>query len=110
MPKVKSWVDTNWPEIVKSTTSGGTLNGLDNTALINAVWPLIEKDIDALDVDALIQKQIKAKLADKNEAWIVDKANNSDTLKKAKNGLNMFDTVTFEPADPSAWRRNSAQC
>ena len=98
MPKVKSWVDTNWPEIVKSTTSGGTLNGLDNTALIDAVWPLIEQDINDLDVDALIQKQIKAKLADKNEAWIVDKANNSDTLKKAKNGLNMFDTVTFEPA------------
>lgn len=100
MPVVESWVDTNWTKIVNSTTSGGTLKGLDNTALINAVWPLIEQDIDALDVDALIQNQIKAKLAEKNidETWIVDKANNSDTLKKAKNGLNMFDTVTFEPA------------
>ena len=100
MPVVESWVDTNWTKIVSSTTSGGTLKGLDNTALINAVWPLIEQDIDALDVDALIQKQIKDKLDEKgiNEAWIVDKANNSDTLKKAKNGLNMFDTVTFEPA------------
>ena len=100
MPVVESWVDTNWTKIVSSTTSGGTLKGLDNTALINAVWPLIEKDIDALDVDALIQNQIKDKFAEKgiNEAWIVDKANNSDTLKKAKNGLNMFDTVTFEPA------------
>ena len=98
MPVVESWVDNNWTEIVKSTTSGGTLKGLKNDILINAVWPLIEEDIDALDVDALIQKQIKAKLADKDETWIVDKANNSDTLKKAKNGLNMFDTVTFEPA------------
>ena len=100
MPVVESWVDTNWTEIVKSTTSGGTLKGLDNTALINAVWPLIEQDINALDVNALIENQISEKLTEKkiNEAWIVDKANNSDTLKKAKNGLNMFDTVTFEPA------------
>ncbi len=101
MPKVESWVDTNWTKIVSSTTGGGTLTGLDNTLLINAVWPLIEKDIDALDVDALIQNQIEEKLAEKNKEnkdWIVDKANNSDTLKKAKNGLNMFDTVTFEPA------------
>lgn len=99
MPVVESWVDTNWTEIVKSTTRGGTLKGLNNDILINAVWPLIEKDIDALDVNALIENQISEKLTEKkiNEAWIVDKANNSDTLKKAKNGLNMFDTVTFEP-------------
>ena len=100
MPVVESWVDTNWTEIVKSTTSGGTLTGLDNTLLINAVWPLIEKDIDALNVDALIQKQIEDKLAEKNinEQWIVDKANNSDTLKKAQQILQGFKTVTFEPA------------
>lgn len=99
MPVVESWVDTNWTKIVSSTTSGGTLKGLDNTALINAVWPLIEKDIDALDVDALIQKQIEDKLAEKNinEQWIVDKANNSDTLKKAQQILQGFKTVTFEP-------------
>lgn len=101
LAEADKWVETNWTKIVTSTTSGGTLKGLDNTALINAVWPLIEKDIDALDVDALIQNQIEEKLAEKNKEnkdWIVDKANNSDTLKKAKNGLNMFDTVTFEPA------------
>lgn len=100
MPVVESWVDTNWTKITKSTTSGGTLTGLDNTLLINAVWPLIEKDIDALDVDALIQKQIKDKLAEKkiNEAWIVDKANNSGTLKDAKDIVKGFDAVTFEPA------------
>lgn len=101
LAEADKWVDTNWTKIVSSTTGGGTLKGLDNTALINAVWPLIEKDIDALDVDALIQNQIEEKLAEKNKEnkdWIVDKANNSDTLKKAKNGLNMFDTVTFEPA------------
>lgn len=101
MPVVESWVDTNWKKIVTSTTSGGTLKDLKNDILINAVWPLIEKDIDALNVDALIQNQIEEKLAEKNKEnkdWIVDKANNSDTLKKAKNGLNMFDTVTFEPA------------
>lgn len=100
MPVVESWIDTNWKKITTSATGGGTLTGLDNTLLINAVWPLIEKDIDALDVNALIENQISEKLTEKkiNEAWIVDKANNSDTLKKAKNGLNMFDTVTFEPA------------
>lgn len=100
MPVVESWVDTNWTEIVKSTTSGGTLKGLDNTALINAVWPLIEKDIDALNVNALIENQISEKLTEKtiNEAWIVDKANNSGTLKDAKDLVKGFDAVTFEPA------------
>lgn len=100
MPKVESWVDTNWTKIVSSTTGGGTLTGLDNTALINAVWPLIEKDIDALDVNALIENQISEKLTEKdiNEAWIVDKANNSGTLKDAKDLVNGFDAVTFEPA------------
>lgn len=99
MPVVESWVDTNWTKIVSSTTSGGTLTGLDNTLLINAVWPLIEKDIDALDVNALIENQISEKLTENkiNEAWIVDKANNSGTLKDAKNLVNGFD-VTFEPA------------
>lgn len=101
MPVVESWVDTNWTEIVKSTTRGGTLKGLDNTALINAVWPLIEQDIDALDVNALIENQISEKLTEEkiNEAWIVDKANNSGTLGDAKNLVKGFDAVTFEPAD-----------
>lgn len=100
MPKVESWVDTNWTKIVSSTTSGGTLTGLDNTALINAVWPLIEKDIDALNVNTLIENQISEKLTEKgiDEDWIVDKANNSGTLKDAKDLVNGFDAVTFEPA------------
>ena len=100
LPEVESWVEANWTTIFNSTTSGGTLTGLDNNLLINAVWPLIEKDIDALNVDTLLQDQISEKLTEKgiDEAWIVNKANSSDTLKKAKNGLNMFDTVTFEPA------------
>ena len=99
MPKVESWVDTNWTKIVSSTTGGGTLTGLDNTLLINAVWPLIEKDIDALNVNTLIENQISEKLTEKNinEAWIVDKANNSGTLKDAKDLVKGFDAVTFEP-------------
>ena len=94
------WVETNWTTFVNSATGGGTLKGLDNTALINAVWPLIEKDIDALDVNALIENQISEKLTEKkiNEAWIVDKANNSGTLKDAKDLIKGFDAVTFEPA------------
>ena len=99
MPKVESWVDTNWTKIVSSTTSGGTLTGLDNTALINAVWPLIEKDIDALNVNTLIENQISEKLTEKgiDEDWIVDKANNSGTLKDAKDLVKGSDAVTFEP-------------
>lgn len=99
MPKVESWVDTNWTKIVSSTTSGGTLTGLDNTALINAVWPLIEKDIDALNVNTLIENQISEKLTEKgiDEDWIVDKANNSGTLNDAKDLVKGFDAVTFEP-------------
>lgn len=102
LAEADKWVETNWTTFVNSATSGGTLMGLDNTALINAVWPLIEQDINDLDVDALIQKQIKAKLAEKNEEnkdWIVDKANSSDTLKMAQQVLQKFETVTFEPAE-----------
>lgn len=100
LAEADKWVETNWTKIVSSTTGGGTLTGLDNTALINAVWPLIEKDIDALDVNALIENQISEKLTEKkiNEAWIVDKANNSGTLKDAKDLVKGFDAVTFEPA------------
>lgn len=99
LAEADKWVETNWTTFVNSATGGGTLKGLDNTALINAVWPLIEKDIDALDVNVLIENQISEKLTEKkiNEAWIVDKANNSGTLKDAKNLVKGFD-VTFEPA------------
>lgn len=99
LAEADKWVDTNWTKIVSSTTGGGTLTGLDNTLLINAVWPLIEKDIDALDVNALIENQISKKLTEKqiNEAWIVKKANESGTLKDAKNLVEGFN-VTFEPA------------
>lgn len=100
LAEADKWVETNWTTFVNSATGGGTLKGLDNTALINAVWPLIEKDIDALDVNALIENQISEKLTEKkiNEAWIVDKANNSGTLKDAKDFVKGFDAVTFEPA------------
>lgn len=100
LAEADKWVETNWTTFVNSATSGGTLKGLDNTALINAVWPLIEKDIDALNVNALIENQISEKLTEKgiNEEWIVDKANNSGTLKDAKDLVKGFDAVTFEPA------------
>lgn len=100
LAEADKWVETNWTTFVNSATSGGTLKGLDNTALINAVWPLIEKDIDALNVNTLIENQISEKLTEKkiNEAWIVDKANNSGTLKDAKDLVKGFDAVTFEPA------------
>lgn len=100
LAEADKWVETNWTTFVNSATGGGTLKGLDNTALINAVWPLIEKDIDALDVNALIENQISEKLTEKkiNEAWIVDKANKSGTLKDAKDLVKGFDAVTFEPA------------
>lgn len=99
LAEADKWVDTNWTKIVNSTTGGGTLKGLDNTALINAVWPLIEKDIDALNVNTLIENQISEKLTEKgiDEDWIVDKANNSGTLKDAKDLVKGFDAVTFEP-------------
>lgn len=99
MPKVESWIDTNWMTITKSATSGGTLKGLKNDILIDAVWPLIAKDIDALDVDALIQKQIKDKLAEKNidEAWIVKKANEHPMLAAAKAGLTFYPGAIIVP-------------
>lgn len=83
---VESWVDTNWDKITDSAIGGGTLKGLKNDILINAVWPLIEQDINAGTVDTLIQDQIKAKLAEKKitKQWIVDKANENALLKTAK--------------------------
>lgn len=103
--KADKWVEKNWDALVASATNGGTLTGLDNTALINAAWELIEKDIDALTVeklDALIQNQISKKLTEKtiNEAWIVDKANNSAAVQKAKklvDTLKKSGTVTLQP-------------
>lgn len=100
MPKVESWVDTNWTKIVSSTTGGGTLTGLDNTLLINAVWPLIEKDINDLDVDALIQNQISKKLTEKqiNEAWIVKKANEHEMLSMVKAALARYPNAKITPS------------
>lgn len=99
LAEADKWVETNWTTFVNSATGDGTLKGLDNTALINAVWPLIEKDIDALNVNTLIENQISEKLTEKgiDEDWIVDKANNSGTLKDAKDLVKGFDAVTFEP-------------
>lgn len=98
LAEADKWVETNWTTFVNSATGGGTLKGLDNTALINAVWPLIEKDIDALDVNALIENQISEKLTEKkiNEAWIVDKANENALLKTAKE-WQAKSGVTVEP-------------
>ena len=101
LAEADKWVETNWTKIVASTTtSGGTLKGLDNTALINAVWPLIEKDIDALNVDALIQKQIEDKLAEKkiNEAWIVKKANEHQMLSMVKSALALYPNAKITPS------------
>ena len=100
LAEADKWVETNWTTFVNSATSGGTLKGLDNTALINAVWPLIEKDIDALDVDALIQKQIKEKLADENinEAWIVKKANEHQMLSMVKSALVLYPDAKITPS------------
>lgn len=98
LAEADKWVETNWTTFVNSATGAGTLKGLDNTALINAVWPLIEKDIDALDVNALIENQISEKLTEKkiNEAWIVDKANENALLKTAKE-WQAKSGVTVEP-------------
>lgn len=104
MPVVESWIDTNWTTIVDTTISGGTLKGLDNTLLINAVWPLIADEIDTLkveDLDALIQTQIKAKLKEKeiNEAWIVKKANENENIKTAKKFCAAAPSYSIDPAD-----------
>lgn len=100
--KADKWVEKNWDALVASATNGGTLTGLDNTALINAAWELIEKDIDALkvkDLDTLIQNQISKKLTEKkiNEAWIVDKANNHKILSIAKALLVAYPDAKITP-------------
>lgn len=100
MPVVESWVETNWTTIFNSTANGGTLEDLDNTALINAVWPLIEKDIDALNMDTLIQNQISEKLTEKgiDAAWIVNEANKNAKLQELKLALAMYPGATIVPS------------
>lgn len=102
--KADKWVEKNWDALVASATNGGTLTGLDNTALINAAWDLIEQDIDALTVeklDALIQNQISKKLTEKkiNEAWIVKKANENENIKTAKKFCAAAPSYSIDPAD-----------
>ena len=104
LAEADKWVETNWDKITDSAIGGGTLTGLDNTALINAVWPLIEKDIDALtvkDLDDLIQNQISKKLTEKqiNEAWIVKKANENENIKTAKKFCAAAPSYSIDPAD-----------
>ena len=100
LPKVEGWVETNWTRIVASLDGSG-LRDLNNDALIDAVLPLIEQDIDDVDMDAMLQEQIESQLAENgiDESWIVDKANSSSALESARAQLAMFDVVTFDPAE-----------
>lgn len=99
LPKVEGWVETNWTRIVASL-DGGSLRDLNNDALIDAAWLLIEKDIDDVDMDTVLQEQIESQLAENgiDESWIVDEANRSSAVREAKETLAMFDSVTFDPA------------
>ena len=100
LPEVEGWVETNWTRIVASLDGNG-LTGLNNTALIDAAWPLIEQDIDDVDMDAMLQEQIESQLAENgiDESWIVDKANSSSAVREARETLALFDSVTFDPAE-----------
>lgn len=99
LPEVEGWVETNWDTILASLGTHG-LAGMDNTALIDAAWPLLEQDINAVDVDALLQNQLAEQLADAgiNEAWLVDKANNMPLLAEYRGMLDGYE-VTYDPAE-----------
>lgn len=102
LPKVEGWVETNWTRIVASLDGNG-LTGLNNTALIDAAWPLIEQDIDDVDMDAMLQEQIERQLAENgiDESWIVGKVN--ETLSTYQGGaIQTFIDMgsTFEPTVP----------
>lgn len=100
LPEVEGWVETNWTRIIASLDGNG-LTGLNNTALIAAAWPLIEQDIDDVDMDTVLQEQIESQLAENgiDESWIVDKANSSSAVREARETLALFDSVTFDPAE-----------
>lgn len=100
LPEVEGWVETNWTRIIASLDGNG-LRGLNNDALIDAAWPLIEQDIDDVDMDAMLQEQIESQLAENgiDESWIVDKANSSSAVREARETLALFDSVTFDPAE-----------
>ena len=99
LPEVEGWVATNWDTIVSSLGTHG-LAGMDNTALIDAAWPLLEQDINAVDVDALLQSKLAEQLDDAgiDEAWLVDKANNMPLLAEYRGMLDGYE-VTYDPAE-----------
>ena len=106
---VEKWVDANWTALVASLTSG-TLN-TDNTALIDAAWPVIEAKIPGGDdLDEVIQDQIEDQL-DKNgitEKWIIEQANNNSVLKNAQELANKFTgTITSNGKDVTESLMNS---
>lgn len=106
---VEEWVDTNWTALVASLTSE-TLD-TDNTALIDAAWPVIEAKIPSGDdLDKVIQDQIKEQLEEKeiDEEWIVEQANQNQVLKNAQELVDKFTgTITSDGKDVTESLRNS---
>lgn len=102
LPKVEGWVNANWTQIVASTDGSG-LRNLDNSDLIDAAWPLVEQDIDAVNLEDTIEKLIEEQLdeAGVDEEWIVDAVN--DAIRTYQNGaIQTFIDMgaTFEPTIP----------
>lgn len=92
---VTKWVDTNWTALVSSLTSG-ELN-TDNTALIDAAWPVIEAKIPSGDaLDEVIQDQIEDQLDEKGitDEWIIEQANENSTLQNAQEAVGRLNSIT----------------
>ena len=99
LPEVEGWVETNWDTILASLGTH-SLVGMDNTALIDAAWPLLKQDIDEVDMDAVLQNKLADELADAgiDEAWLVAKANNMPLLAEYRGMLDGYE-VTYDPAE-----------
>ena len=87
---VPDWVDTNWNSIVAAAAADdGTLAGMDNSALVDAAWDVMQQDVpqDVEALDDMIQDLIVDQLADNDidEAWLVETANSNNYIETAAN-------------------------
>lgn len=100
---VYQWVNTNWGEIVAAAADeDGTLANMDNTALVDAAWDVMQQDVpqDVEALDDMIQDLIVDQLEDNNinEAWLIAKANSSEQMGLINTYLGQRGTI-IEPAD-----------
>lgn len=80
-PVVEPWVEANWNAIIDSAANG-TLTGLNTTALVDAAWSVVEKDVPKDDdLDSAMQELVNGQLEEAgiNDDYLVKTVNDKLT-------------------------------